>query len=168
MKKQNLFIVSLLFVQFLNAQNKPEQRTVTGVPVVVDGMVEKIKEFEDPSQWIKEDLWVETEFDSDGDGKADRMHTDVTRPKQTETEGLKLPVIYESSPYFAGTSTDEKKYFWNVRQELNTVQKKHSYPPPIQRRGKRPVISSSQVKTWVPLGFIVVHSSAPGTGLSQG
>jgi hypothetical protein len=32
-------------------------------------------------------LWVETGFDSDGDGKNDRMHVDVTRPKQTDTEG---------------------------------------------------------------------------------
>lgn len=140
---------------------------VTTVPLIENGEAQKITAFEDPQGWIREDLWVETEFDSDGDGKNDRMHTDVVRPKQTETEGIKLPVIYESSPYFAGTSTDEKKYFWNVRQELNTVQQKHEYPPQIQRTGKRPVISSSHT-SWVPYGFIVVHSSAPGTGLSQG
>jgi X-Pro dipeptidyl-peptidase len=32
----------------------------------------------------------------------------------------------------------------------------------------RPIISTSKTKRWVPRGFIVVHSSAPGTGLSQG
>lgn len=138
------------------------------VPVIMNGEAQRIPAFENPDDWIRHDLWVETEFDSDGDGKPDRMHVDVTRPKQTETEGLKLPVIYESSPYFAGTGTTEKKYFWDVRQELNTIQKKHDYPPRIQRRGKRPVISNSLIKTWLPLGFIVVHSSAPGTGLSQG
>jgi hypothetical protein len=42
-------------------------------------------------------------FDSDGDGKLDRMHTDYTIPKETQTDGLKVPVIYEDSPYFAGT-----------------------------------------------------------------
>jgi X-Pro dipeptidyl-peptidase len=167
MNKINLLIVSLLLVQILNAQNKPEQSTKITVPLVSDGMVQKIKEFEDPSQWIKEDLWVETEFDSDGDGRPDRMHTDVTRPKQTETEGLKLPVIYESSPYFAGTSGVDKKYFWNVNQELNTKPVPHEFPPRIKRRGNRPVISLAQT-SWVPYGFIVVHSSAPGTGLSQG
>ncbi len=167
MRKFNLFIVSLLLVQLLYAQNKTEQKATIIVPVVVDGMVQKIKEFEDPSQWIKEDLWVETEFDSDGDGRPDRMHTDVTRPKQTETEGLKLPVIYESSPYFAGTSGVDKKYFWNVNQELNAKPAPHEFPPQITRRGNRPVISLSQT-SWVPYGFIVVHSSAPGTGLSQG
>ena len=140
----------------------------TIVPVIVNGEAQRIPAFENPDDWIRQDLFVETEFDSDGDGKLDRMHVDVTRPKQTETEGLKLPVIYESSPYFAGTSTTEKKYFWNVRQELNTIPVPHSYPPRIQRRGTRPVISTSQTRTWIPYGFIVVHSSAPGTGLSQG
>jgi X-Pro dipeptidyl-peptidase len=149
-------------------QETVEQATHVKVPVILNGEAQRITEFENPENWIKHDLWVETEFDSDGDGKLDRMHVDVTRPKQTETEGLKLPVIYESSPYFAGTSKIEKKYFWDVRQELNTIQRKHSYPPRIQRRGTRPVISNSQIKTWLPLGFIVVHSSAPGTGLSQG
>ena len=79
-----------------------------------------------------------------------------------------LPVIYESSPYFAGTGSTASQYFWNVRQELNADPPKRNDPPPIVRRGQRPVISTSQTRTWIPYGFIVVHSSAPGTGLSQG
>ena len=150
------------------AEAQPQNQTTTVVPVIVNGEAQKITAFENANDWIREDLWVETEFDTDGDGRPDRMHVDVTRPKQTETEGLKLPVVYESSPYFAGTAGDDKDYFWNVRQELNTVPKPHSYPPQIERRGERPVISNSQVKAWLPYGFIVVHSSAPGTGLSQG
>ena len=38
----------------------------------------------------------------------------------------------------------------------------------MTRTGKRPIISNSQIKTWVPRGYIVVHSSSPGTGLSDG
>ena len=163
----SLFLLVLAGFVFLRndltAQNIP-----TAVPIIVNGEAQKIPAFENSEEWIKHDLWVETEFDSDGDGKADRMHVDVTRPKQTDTEGLRLPVIYESSPYFAGTAPDDDSFFWNVRHELNTVPEKHSYPDQIQRRGKRPVISASQIKTWLPLGFIVIHSSAPGTGLSQG
>jgi X-Pro dipeptidyl-peptidase len=87
---------------------------------------------------------------------------------QTETEGLQLPVIYESSPYFAGTAGNNREYFWDVRQELDAEPVYHKTPTPIKRTGNRPVISTSQVRTWLPLGFIVVHSSAPGTGLSQG
>lgn len=150
------------------AEAQPQEKPVTVVPVIVNGEAQKIPAFENASDWIREDLWVETEFDTDGDGRRDRMHVDVTRPKQTETEGLKLPVVYESSPYFAGTAGNNREYFWDVRQELNTVPKPHVYPPQIERRGERPVISNSQVKAWLPYGFIVIHSSAPGTGLSQG
>ena len=48
------------------------------VPVFEDGEAQIVPAFSDPDKWIKEDLWVETEFDSDGDGKPDRMHVDVT------------------------------------------------------------------------------------------
>jgi X-Pro dipeptidyl-peptidase len=155
--------VSCFFQNTLTAQTTP-----TVVPVIVNGEAQKIPAFEVSEDWIKHDLWVETEFDSDGDGKRDRMHVDVTRPKQTDTEGLKLPVIYESSPYFAGTAGNGKELFWDVKHELNSVPKNHVHPPQIERRGKRPVISTSQIRTWLPLGFVVIHSSAPGTGLSQG
>jgi X-Pro dipeptidyl-peptidase len=163
----------LLINSQLKAQEKsdPASATQAGktiVPVVVNGEAQKIPAFEDPDKWIKHDLWVETEFDTDGDGRKDRMHVDVTRPEQTETEGLKLPVIYESSPYFAGTAGINRDYFWDVKQELDAEPVYHKTPPPINRTGKRPVISASQVRTWLPYGFIVVHSSAPGTGLSQG
>jgi X-Pro dipeptidyl-peptidase len=145
-----------------------QQETKTIVPVIVNGEAQKIPAFDNPDKWIKHDLWVETEFDTDGDGKKDRMHVDVTRPEQTETEGLKLPVIYESSPYFAGTTSTDPQYFWNVKQELNADPPVRKKAPPIKRFGKRPVISTELVRTWLPYGFIVIHSSAPGTGLSQG
>ena len=69
-------------------------------PIIKEGTTQPVPEFKDPKQWIRHQLWVETEFDSDGDGKLDRMHVGVTRPKQTEDKKIKLPVIYESSPYF--------------------------------------------------------------------
>ncbi len=138
------------------------------VPIIKDGETQVVPEFKDPKQWLRHDLWVETEFDSDGDGKRDRMHVDVTRPRQTEKDGLKLPVIYVSSPYFAGTGSKSREYFWNVKQELGAKSPKRKHVPPIKLKGKRPIISKSHVKTWVPRGFAVVHSSSPGTGLSQG
>jgi X-Pro dipeptidyl-peptidase len=146
----------------------PEKTSPTVVPVIVNGEAQKIQAFENPDDWIKNDLWVETEFDTDGDSNKDRMHVDVTRPKQTETEGLKLPVIYESSPYFDGTASTDSKYNWNVKQELNAPSPERLKAPAIKRTGNRPVISNSLTRTWVPYGYIVVHSSAPGTGLSQG
>jgi X-Pro dipeptidyl-peptidase len=96
------------------------------------------------------------------------MHVDVTRPVQTETEGLKLPVIYNTSPYFSGTGSIDRKYLWSAKQELNTPPALRLHVPKIELKAKRPVISQSSIKEWVPRGFIVVHSSSPGTGLSQG
>ena len=61
-------------------------------PVFEDGQAQIVPAFEDAAAWIRHDLWVETEFDSDGDGKLDRMHVDVTRPSQTNTERLRVPV----------------------------------------------------------------------------
>ena len=60
-------------------------------PVFEDGQAQIVPAFEDAATWIRHDLWVETEFDSDGDGKLDRVHVDVTRPSQTNTEGLRVP-----------------------------------------------------------------------------
>lgn len=137
-------------------------------PFFENGEAQIVKAFEDPDRWIREDLWVETEFDSDGDGRLDRMHVDVTRPRESETEGLKLPVIYNSSPYFAGTAGNDPSYFWDVNHELGEEPKPHAHPTEIQRRGVRPIISKGHVSTWVPRGYIVVHSSSPGTGLSDG
>ncbi len=138
------------------------------VPVFVDGEAQIVPEFKDPKDWIRHDLWVEAEFDSDGDGKKDRLHVDVTRPKQTDTEGLKLPVIYETSPYFAGTAPDAPEHMWDTRHAIGAKPPKHETPPKFERKGKRPIIANSHTRQWVPRGFIVVHSSSPGTGLSQG
>ncbi len=135
-------------------------------PFFVNGEAQIVPGFENPDEWIREDLWVETSFDTDGDGKPDRMHVDVTRPVQTN-DGLQLPVIYETSPYYAGTAGNDPELFWNVKHEIGEV----PAPPKhveVVRRGQRPIISNSQVRTWVPRGYIVVHSSSPGTGLSDG
>ncbi|QDU91213.1 Xaa-Pro dipeptidyl-peptidase [Pirellulimonas nuda] len=139
-----------------------------GVPFFKDGEAQVVKEFEDPDYWLRHDLWVETEFDSDQDGRPDRVHVSVTRPRQTETEGLKLPVIYETSPYFAGTGESGTRYFWDPHQELGQAPKQRTTAPPVERKGMRPIISKSLAKQWTPRGYIVVHSSSPGTGLSQG
>ena len=143
------------------------QQEDKAVPVFENGEAQIVRAFKKEKDWIRHDLFVETEFDTDGDGKLDRMHVSVTRPKQTETEGLKLPVIYVTSPYFAGVARGGQELFWGVDNELGEEGKDHVHPD-VVRRGERPIISNSEIKKWVPRGYIVVHSSSPGTGLSQG
>jgi X-Pro dipeptidyl-peptidase len=145
-----------------------ENNSKPAKPVFENGEAQIVPAFDNPDTWIRHDLWVETEFDSDGDGKLDRVHVDVTRPPQTDSERLKLPVIYESSPYFGGTGSSDRKYLWNVKQEVHAVPQPRLHVPKIEPRNTSPIISNSHVKEWVPRGFIVVHSESPGTGLSQG
>ncbi len=138
-------------------------------PDIRDGMTHAVPVFQDPDLWVRHDLWVETPSDSDGDGQPDRVHVGVTRPRQTATEKLKVPVIYISSPYFGGAPpSDSKSYFWDVRQELGGPLPERKDAPPTPRKGVRPIVSKSHVSDWLPHGYAVVHSSSPGTGLSQG
>jgi len=135
--------------------------------VVTDGQSQIVPEFSESADWIRERLWVETEFDSDRDGKRDRVHVDVTRPKQTDTEGLKVPVIYESSPYFAGTGNG-RSILWDVKHEIGAEPPARTGKPNIEFDPNRTRVSNSYVNSWLPRGFAVVHSEAPGTGLSTG
>jgi X-Pro dipeptidyl-peptidase len=137
-------------------------------PVFADGEAQVVPEFNDPDYWVRHELWVETEFDSDGNGKPDRVHVAVTRPWQTETEGLKLPAIYVSSPYFGGTASPVQDYMWETRQEVGAEPPERKPSGPVKKKDTRYIISKSHVKEWVPRGYAVVHSSSPGTGLSQG
>jgi len=136
------------------------------LPVFEDGQAQIVEGFADTEQWIRQELWVETTFDSDGDGEMDRMHVSVVRPRQTETEGLKVPVVYGSSPYYAGTS-GSREYLWDVRQEVGAPPPPRTNQPPPKPH-ITPFISNGFVNDWVPRGFAVVHSESPGTGLSEG
>ncbi len=151
------------------AVSAPTPTTAQTGPVVEDGQAQVVPAFADSTAWIRHELWVETEFDSDGDGRLDRVHADVTRPAQTDTEGLKVAVIYETSPYYSGTAGIDFDHFWNLRQEVGGAPpERDPYPAAIRHRASQPVISNSHVRTWVPRGFAVVHSQSPGTGQSQG
>ncbi len=143
------------------------QSATSTVPVFEDGLAQVVEGFKNSSAWIQHDLWVETEFDSDGDGKLDRVHVDVTRQEQTDSEGLTVAVIYETSPYFSGTAGGDN-FFWDPEHELGKKPPKRKKAPSIRHRDKGGMMSRSRIKTWLPRGFAVVHSASPGTGLSQG
>ncbi|WHT17940.1 Xaa-Pro dipeptidyl-peptidase [Crossiella sp. CA-258035] len=57
---------------------------------------------------IRETVYIESAIDSDSDGKPDRIAADVMRPKETNTAGLKSPVVMEASPYYRGTTARER------------------------------------------------------------
>ena len=166
MKKYStlVYLIVLSFTNVFLAHSQTDSKTA---PVFKNGEAQIVEAFEDPSKWIRHDLWVETAFDTDGDKKPDRMHVSVTRPYQTDSEKLQLPIVYVSSPYFAGVAPFVDGLFYDVKHELGAVAKERLHPE-VTRTGERPIISNSHIKKWVPRGYIVVHSSSPGTGLSQG
>ena len=145
-----------------------EKPTTKTLPIFEDGQAQIVKGFKNSKEWIKHDLWVPTESDVDQDGKPDRVHVSVCRQLQTDTENLKVPVIYNTSPYFSGIGSTAPKHMWPPNHELGAVPPKYEVPPPIPQQPHRVEISSSKIGRWVPRGFAVVHSSSPGTGMSQG
>src|SRR5919197_2861054 len=52
---------------------------------------------------IEETVFVETPVDSDLDGKRDKVRITLSRPGETRSQGIKVPVIFEHSPYRFGT-----------------------------------------------------------------
>jgi X-Pro dipeptidyl-peptidase len=153
-------VICLLLVATPLAAQSPAR------PVFENGLAQVVPAFADSTTWIRQQLWVETTFDSDGDGRPDRVHVDVTRPAATAA-GLTVPVIYESSPYYAGTS-GPRSHLWNVQQELGAPPPVRASQPEIAWQPNRTRVSDTHVRDWVPRGFAVVHSESPGTGLSQG
>jgi X-Pro dipeptidyl-peptidase len=53
----------------------------------------------DAANAIEEVVFVESEVDSDGDGARDRIRIRISRPGETESQGIKVPVVFEHSPY---------------------------------------------------------------------
>jgi len=135
--------------------------------VIEAGQAQVVPAFADSTSWIRQQLWVETSVDTDGDGRLDRVHVTVVRPAAAASAGLRIPVVYETSPYYAGTA-NVREILWNVEHELGAAPPARGAPPAVAFRPDRDRISNSHVGQWVPRGFAVVHSESPGTGLSQG
>src|SRR3954447_2280974 len=89
----------------------PAPEPAPAVPTFVNGLAQNVFSA-NTADWISGEVWVDSDFDTDGDGKKDRMHADYTLPKETATDGLKVPVVYEDSPYYAGTAPSYSN--WNV------------------------------------------------------
>ena len=101
--------------------------------------------------WVRQELWVTAPTDSDHDGRRDRVHIRVVRPRTPQ--GVRVPVIYEVSPYYAGLRP----------ARMHDVSVPLFVPAP-----RRPAASDADPGTWVPRGYAVVHANSLGTGQSTG
>ena len=71
----------------------------------------------DTNKVIREVVYVETDLDTDHDGKSDLIQVTVFRPAETN-KGLKVPALYTASPYFGGIIANEKRNH-NVDENLS-------------------------------------------------
>lgn len=66
---------------------------------------------------IREVVYVESDLDTDEDGKSDLLQTTIFRPAESNS-GLKVPALYTASPYFGGIIENEKRNH-NVDENLS-------------------------------------------------
>jgi hypothetical protein len=112
-----------------------------------------------PADWYSGEVWVQAPFDTDNDGRLDRIHADFTAPKEVLTDGLNVPVIFEDSPYYAGTAPEYSN--WGVDHELGFPPSSRPRSPFWAAGNTSPTISTRYESTWVPRGFAVVHAESP-------
>ncbi|MCT3614089.1 CocE/NonD family hydrolase, partial [Lactobacillus acidophilus] len=135
----------------------------------------------DTSKVIREVVYVETDLDTDHDGKSDLIQVTVFRPVETNN-GLKVPALYTASPYFGGIIANEKRNHsvdenLSDATEWNDPQYVHS---PIVKAEKpdgsnHPTTEEAVHKSSYPLneymlarGFASVFAGAIGTRGSDG
>src|SRR5262245_49342625 len=59
----------------------PAPEPAPAVPTFVNGLSQNVFSSA-TSDWIRGEAWVESDMDTDGDGKFDRLHVDWTLPKE--------------------------------------------------------------------------------------
>ncbi|RZS32815.1 dipeptidyl-peptidase IV [Herbihabitans rhizosphaerae] len=117
---------------------------------------------------IEETLFVESTVDSDLDGKRDRVRLRLSRPKETSTQGIKVPVVFEQSPYRFGTNPNAANH--NVDYDVlpqEFIQPRIAGADTGVRTAKADLPGSLD-NYWVPRGYAVVLGESIGTAGSDG
>jgi len=115
----------------------------------------------DYTQAIRERLLVETTVDSYADGVRDRVEVRIIRPRETDS-GLKVPVIFQPSPYYAGLN--DVPNHDDIDRDAVTA----SGAPQANRAVEEIVFAGYLDNYFVPRGYAVVFADSVGTGGSTG
>ena len=87
-------------------------------------------------------VYVETDYDTDMDGRRDRVKALVQVPRSALEGDYKAPVIYEARPYIAGTRADSYEAMKRFAQK--TVK-----PMDFKRSSPAPAIPSDEITSLV-------------------
>lgn len=133
-------------------------------PVFRDGEAQPVF---DPARVVRRELFVTAPVDSDRDGHLDRVHAQVVRPAATE-RGLRVPVVYRASPYFAG-GNDVPNH--DVDTELHVPERPGARTARTFERDERAAaarIDWEYEQYFLARGYAVVYAESLGTGESTG
>jgi X-Pro dipeptidyl-peptidase len=127
--------------------------------VVADGVTQPVFDY---TQAIRERLSVETAIDSDRDGRRDRVEVRVIRPAETE-RGLKVPVIFQPSPYYAGLNDVPN------HDDIDRDDPAGRRAAGGADRAAETIVFAGYLDNYfVPRGYAVVFADSIGTGGSTG
>jgi X-Pro dipeptidyl-peptidase len=120
---------------------------------------------------IEETLFVQTPVDTDRDGKRDRVRLQLSRPGETESRDIKVPVVFEHSPYrYNGGDAQNHNVDFDVlpqegiRPDGQGAGSTRAFAAPRPE----PDLPGSLDNYWVPRGYAVVLGESVGTGFSDG
>jgi X-Pro dipeptidyl-peptidase len=115
---------------------------------------------------IEQTVFVESAVDSNHDGARDRIRIRISRPGETATQGIKVPVVFEHSPYRGPFGS-----IANHPVEYDLLPQEGGMPElGIASAGGRaqPDLPGGLDNYYVPRGYAVVLGESVGSGQSDG
>jgi X-Pro dipeptidyl-peptidase len=134
---------------------------------VEDGVTQPQFDF---AQAIEETVFVETGLDTDRDGLRDRVRIRISRPREAQQLGYKLPVVFEHSPYRGdlGPAVNHPVDVGRMPQEDSAARSLFSAGARAEGRQAADLTGSSLDNYYVPRGYAVVLGESIGTFNSTG
>ena len=135
------------------------------VPTFVNGLAQPVFAAT-AADWVNHELWVESTFDSDRDGKNDRIHVDVSRPQGDRHRRPEGPGHLRGQPVLRGRrGLAELLRRARARPAAGGARPRAVLHGPAARARRSAPIYESY---FVPRGYAVVHAESPGSGHSDG
>ncbi|KRM88270.1 Xaa-Pro dipeptidyl-peptidase [Lacticaseibacillus thailandensis] len=112
-------------------------------------------------QLIREVVWIESDLDTDGDGKRDMLETTIIRPAATNA-GTKVPALFTANPYFHGTNDQDVEAATHVPEPTLAVKQPGTQAPATTQDWypERPDLPHRQAKDVATAG--TVYGDEPG------
>ena len=166
-------------VIFTNVNTGRAAMTVRSLQTVSDGAAQPVF---DPDGIMHYCVYVETDHDTDCDGKRDLVKVLVSLPKEAVSENGATPAIFEARPYITGTVSDDGAEALSRKGDFKAAD---MYASPAPRKPDGTVSTAEMIKSSDPddwnfyedlhwydyflvRGFAVIECGGLGTKGSEG